>query len=302
MTSTSRLYYRILQWATAAVFLGRAWQHLYWDAPYRALLWDERWMKGIVTNGLGMRWQDYVTSPEVNAFIQNWITGTGIFYLICALAAVFLPRLGKWGRGLMYLGAASLVFLAALYCKEKFFFVGQFFEYTLQIGSPVLLALWTAAPGYQPSRRMVLGIKTAIALTFTCHGLYAFGYYPQPGHFVYMTMSILSVDNEQAALFLQAAGILDFTLSIMLFLPGRAPLYAAAYAVFWGLATTLARPWSALITSGWELMLLQWLHEAVMRLPHFLIPLLLAHYLWASRRNKADRPQPSGMSKPEWAT
>lgn len=302
MAASSRLYYRILQWATVGVFLGRAWQHLYWDAPYRALLWDERWMKGIVTNGLGMRWQDYVTSLEVNAFIQSWITGTGVFYLVCALAAAFLPRLGKLGRWLMYLGAASLVFLAALYCKDKFFFLGQFFEYTLQFGSPVLLALWSARPGYQPSQRMVLGIKIAIALTFTCHGLYAFGYYPRPGHFVYMTMSILSVGNEQAALFLQVAGLLDFVLSIMLFLPGRAPLYAAAYAVFWGLATTLARPWSALITSGWELMWLQWMHEAVMRLPHFLIPLLLTHYLWASAKRKAAHPEPSGVSSREWVT
>lgn len=301
MTANSRLYYRILQWATVGVFLGRAWQHLYWDAPYRALLWDEQWMRGLVERLLGMRWQDYVTSLEVNAFIQNWITGTGVFYLVCALAAVFLPRLGKAGRWLMYLGAASLVMLAALYCKEKFFFVGQFFEYTLQFGSPILLALWSLQPNYSPSRRIVMGIKIAIALTFTCHGLYAFGYYPRPGHFVYMTMRILSVGNEEAALFLKVAGLLDFALSILLFVPGRlAPLYAAAYATFWGLATTLARPWSALLTSGWELMLVQWLHEAVMRLPHFLIPLLLTHYLWMKLKSSKYKPKP--LSDQKWVT
>jgi hypothetical protein len=274
------LYFRILQWATVGVFLGRAWQHLVWDAPYRALLWDESWMRGIIEWGLGMEWQEYVTSLEVNAFIQNWISGTGVFYLLCALGAVFLLRLGKVGRLLMYLGAASLILLAGLYCKEKFFFIGQFFEYTLQFGSPILLAIWAKAPQEGLNKRTVLLIKIAIALTFTCHGLYAFGYYPRPGHFVYMTMSILSVGNAEAELFLKVAGILDFILSILLFLPGRSALYASAYATFWGLATTLARPWSALVTAGWEQMMMQWLHEAVMRLPHFLIPLLLAHWLY----------------------
>ena len=30
----------LLQWATIGVFAGRAYQHLFWDAPYREVIWD----------------------------------------------------------------------------------------------------------------------------------------------------------------------------------------------------------------------------------------------------------------------
>lgn len=304
MQHSSKLYFRLLQLATVGVFLGRGWQHLYWDAPYRELLWDERWMKGIVEHVLGMSWQAYVSSPAVNAYIQAWIDGTGVFYLLCALAAAALPRLGKPARWMMYLGAGSLLLLSALYCKEKFFFIGQFFEYSLQFSSPVFLVLLSRQPDTQPNARLLLAIKIAVALTFTCHGLYAIGYYPRPGHFVYMTMSILGVGDAGAATFLQAAGLLDFLLSVLLFVPGRASLYAAGYAVFWGLATTMARPWAALYSSSLQQTMVQWVHEAVLRFPHFLVPLLVALYLWNKQKRKASKapaPEPLGPRR-EWST
>lgn len=274
----------LVKMAAVSVFLGRAWQHIRWDAPYRALLWDEAWMKVPVEATLGISWREYVSSNVVDAFIDGLVSATGWFYLLCALAALFIGRLGRVGRAILWIGAANLIFLAALYCKEKFLFIGQFFEYTLQWGAPAMLAIISKAPEKEWSPRFVLAVKVAIALTFTCHGLYAVGFYPRPGNFLEMVMNILPLNETGAIHFLNTAGALDFALSIALFLPGRFPLLALAYASFWGLATSIARFWAYFHLEYWDSALLQWLHEAVMRLPHFLIPLALLLCLAGRRR------------------
>lgn len=274
----------LVKMAAVSVFLGRAWQHIRWDAPYRALLWDEAWMKAPVEAMLGISWREYVSSNVVDAFIDGLVSATGWFYLLCALAALFIGRLGRVGRAILWIGAANLIFLAALYCKEKFLFIGQFFEYTLQWGAPAMLAIISKAPEKEWSPRFVLAVKVAIALTFTCHGLYAVGFYPRPGNFLEMVMNILPLNETGAIHFLNTAGALDFALSIALFLPGRFPFFALAYASFWGLATSIARFWAYFHLEYWDSALLQWLHEAVMRFPHFLIPLALLLCLAGRRR------------------
>lgn len=283
--------FRIVQWSAIMVLLGRAWQHIYWDAPYRTLFWDEVWMKWPVENLLGRKWSDYVTDISTDQFIQDLIVGIGWFYLLAAIAAIFVLRLGKWGRGILWLASASLFLLAALYCKEKFFFIGQFFEYTLQFSAPALLAIVAQRDDRSFSPRLILFLKIAIALTFTCHGLYAIGYYPRPGHFVAMTMNILGVQDVGAIRFLQIAGVLDFVLSILIFLPEKWAKPALIYAVIWGLATSVARIWAFFYPETWDTVLLQWLHEAVMRAPHFLGPLALLYYFLSRASNVQSKTQ-----------
>jgi len=68
-------FFRIVQIATVGVFLGRAYQHLFWDAPFRTLLWDQEWMEGIVKGVLGMQWDDYITNISIDESIQRGIHG-----------------------------------------------------------------------------------------------------------------------------------------------------------------------------------------------------------------------------------
>lgn len=274
---TNSSFFKLIQLATIAVFLGRAWQHWRWDAPYRTLLWDEQWMSGIVANLLGMDWATYISSVAVENAIQYGIKGIGLFYLSCAIIAIFIKRIPKLGRYWLGLGAISLIVLAALYCKERFFSIGQFFEYSLQFGSPLLLIYLSTNPTI--SNKLLGLIKVAIALTFTAHGLYALGFYPRPVHFMEMTMNILGVQEEQAIQFLNTAGILDFVISIGLFLPWRWAKYCLAYAVFWGAGTTAARIWAYFDWEWLDYVLVQWLHESVMRFPHFLVPLAVLLFL-----------------------
>ena len=197
-----------VQLATVAVFLGRAWQHIIWDAPYRTLLWDEDWMSGILPWLSSMTYEEFITSVDMDDRIQSWIKGTGWFYLLCAIVAIFIRRIPKILSHLLWLGGLSLVFLAFLYCKEKFFQWGQFWEYSLQFGAPFFLFyLWKEQ---KANERFIFVIKVAIAITFISHGLYALNYYPRPGNFTQMVIDIFGVSEQTAIYFLNLAGILDF--------------------------------------------------------------------------------------------
>lgn len=272
----------IVQIATIAVFLGRAWQHWFWEAPYRTLLWDENWMRPLIEGLFGTSWETYVTTSD--ATIQKFIKSISGFYLICALAAIFIKRWKKVAVIALTIGGCSLIFLAALYCKEKFFHLGQFLEYTLQWSSPFFL-IWLFK-SQEISPKMIFAMKVAVALTFICHGLYAIGYYPRPVGFMEMTMNILPLTNAEAVIFLKIAGVLDFIASVLIFLPGRIGIGAIGYCLFWGFSTTIARIWAHFYPDFLQNLFMQWIHESVFRFPHFLIP--AAILLWQITLNSKD--------------
>lgn len=275
------IIFRLLQWATVALFLGRAWQHLFFDAPFRILLWDEAWMKGIVQGIFKTPWQDYITSLVVDDAIQWSIKGIGIFYLVCALVAAFIGYLPKWVAKLMWFGSFSLLILAFLYCKERFFSIGQFFEYSLQFVSPLLLYFWVYPKWSDKTFRMVM--KIAIACTFICHGLYAINYYPRPGSFVDMVINTLGVSETNAHLFLFMAGLMDFVVGVIIFLPREISRIALGYIVLWGIATTFAR-FTAYVEWDYLQESLQiWTWQVLIRIPHFLIPIALYYFLKARK-------------------
>jgi len=261
------------------LFLGRSWTHIKWDAPFRTLLWDENLLKSFIETNTSFTWTAYVTSPIVDQFIQNLIIGFGWFYLICAFAAIgsfFLRKTPKSLTSLLLhvilsLGGIALVLLAGLYCKEKFYSVGQFFEYSCQFLSPIVLVLLLRSSISR--KRLLLLLKIAIALTFTCHGLYAIGFYPRPGLFVDMTINILHVNEANAILFLKVAGVLDFVLSFLIFVP-RFAKPALLYAILWGSLTALARLVANFYWDSLDHTFGYWFWEMLYRIPHAAFPLL----------------------------
>ena len=176
----------------------------------------------------------------------------------------------------MILGAVSLFFLAGLYCKEKFFSIGQFFEYSIQFSTPIILYILTVKQKF--TSNLILFFKIIIALTFVCHGLYAVNYYPRPGLFMDMTMNILGLSETSAEYFLLAAGWLDFAIGIGVFLPFRYAKFVLIYATIWGFLTTISRIWAHVYFDFFVDSLNQWWFESAYRLPHFLIPLTLFLY------------------------
>ncbi|MBI1223744.1 MAG: hypothetical protein GC192_00790 [Bacteroidetes bacterium] len=263
----------LLKLAAASVFLGRAYQHIFWDAPYTEFLWDGKLMAPVIETITPWTWHEYVTNLAVDATIQKWMVAIGLFYLVCAFACLFYEKMPRWMRWPIWLGVAGQVVLALLYMKEFFFHVGQFFEYTLQFCTPAFLIIYFKKREFSP--RLIFAMKLATALTFTCHGLYAIGYYPRPGVFTSMTMRILGCSESFAINFLTVAGWLDFAVALGIFLPNKWAKWFLLYAAIWGLLTSLAR------TVGnfyWELPLQslhEWAYHTIYRLPHGLIPLIL---------------------------
>ena len=270
----------ILRIAVAALFLGRAWQHIFWDAPFRTIFWDQSIMEGIVTRLTDMDWETYITSMEVNDLINRFVFSIGILYLLCFFSVLYFRQMPRLASTLLKLGSACLFLLAFLYAKEKFYSPAQFFEYTIQWSCPLFLIFAERRKKFTKTEMTML--KVAIALTFTAHGLYAMNVFPRPGIFLDMTMQILGVSQEVAIQFLNVAGMMDLVISVLIFLPFKFAKWGLGYAVMWGLATALARvvaffEWSNALTT-----LHQWLYETVMRMPHFLIPLavlMLLHHV-----------------------
>ena len=274
MIHSEALHVKLLRLAAFSVFAGRAWQHLFWDAPYRELLWDQDIVEPVIGLFSSMTWHDFAASTAVDDGIAGFIIAVGVFYLICAICT-FTVTTGKSLTGILIsAGSVSLAILALLYTKESFYHLGQFLEYTLQFGVPYFLLL-ALKKDPQTEKRLIWLEKLAIALTFSCHGLYALGYYPIPGSFMTMTMNILGTSERQTLLFLQAAGILDFVVAVGCFLPLKWSRYILLYAAFWGLATAIARIWGNFYMEFPIESLRQWLHEVVYRLPHALVPLAL---------------------------
>lgn len=273
MENKSGWFYKWIQISTCLVFLGRAWQHLFFDAPYRELFWDESLMSPLIRNLFGWDWKTYVTSASIDLFFQKFIQGIGVFYLILAGLTCFAQTFKKWLFYLLPIGGLSLVFLAFLYSKAFFWSAGQFFEYSLQFGSPFFFWILLFRPNWKQSLTNL--VVVSIAVTFICHGLYAIGYYPRPALFLTMFMNVFDVSNSQAIVMLNIAAYGDFLVSALLFTGPKWRAYALIYCVIWGFLTAFARIIGNFHIEWWQESLFQWTPEFLYRTPHFLIPLAL---------------------------
>ncbi|GAA4827959.1 hypothetical protein [Algivirga pacifica] len=269
-----------VSWLTISaslLFIGRGIQHIFWDAPFRTFFWDEALLKPVVEGLFRVNWHYYVTSPVMDSWINGMVTGTGVLYIMAAIAVFFLKADQPYkyvAKGIVLFSGVGLFILAVLYSKEKFFQLGQLLEYSAQVGTPFLLLYMT-----QKERKFpVLVAKGLVALTFVCHGLYAVGFYPLPGSFVDMTIQTLHVTEGQAKVFLHIAGVLDFVVAIGIFVP-RVAQTMLLYMAFWGGVTSLAR-----ITGHFQEAFLfdtisYWCPQMLLRVPHALLPLTLYWHL-----------------------
>jgi hypothetical protein len=266
------------------IFIGRAYQYLFFDAPFRALLWDEGLLQPLVEGLFNTPWNDYVTSMKADAWINRIVGFNGILYVIAAFSAIFITSSNK--KYLKYpirIGAFLLVLLSLLSAKDKFYHYGQFFEHAIQFGVPFVLLM--AVNIKSNVKKISLYLKVLIAITFTAHGLYALGYYPIPGYFIDMTISCINVTEDIAVLILNTAGVLDILLSILIFVPKLAK-YALIYAFIWGLMTSLARA-VAFFNADFVLSSFhQSMYLVVYRLSHGVIPLLVYFIDYKLKNNK----------------
>lgn len=264
----------LLKLCVVFIFLGRAYQYLFFNAPFRAILWDESLLKPFIESIFKISWREYATNLTVDKWIQISIKINGVIFLLGALASIYIRTTfnRKFLRILISFGGFLLLLLAYLTLKERFFQHGQFFEHAIQIGLPFTL-LYAIDPRSSIDR-ITLILKILVSLTFVSHGLYAVGIYPVPGHFIDMVIGSLGVSENTAVVILKIAGILDFLISILLFVP-KVSKYALLYAFIWGTITAIAR-----FTSNFDANFIgssfhQTIYLVIYRLPHGLIPLLV---------------------------
>ena len=273
LSMNQKLIITLLKWTCFFIFLGRAYQFIFWDAPFRSVLWDQELMSPIVEGIFNISWQDYATSLSNDDFIQSCIKINGYYYLLCAVSCLIIkPNSYSVLHWIIGFGTVLLVILALLQTKSKFYVFAMFFEHAIQFGTPFLLLYYLKHLSFQ---KLINPLKILTALTFLCHGLYALGvFFPLPANFVTMTINILRTSEDTTKHLLFIAAILDFVIVVGLFIP-KISKQVLLYAVFWGFITALARVWSELVYTDFLLVMHQSLYETVFRFSHGLIPLLL---------------------------
>ncbi|MEO0448249.1 MAG: hypothetical protein AAF191_19460 [Verrucomicrobiota bacterium] len=265
----------ILRLGAFLCFAGWTWVHLYWEGPYGVLLWQESTFA--FAERLGVSWDAFVGTGANDGFVQRWIGRVGWLYLVCTLLTLTVRKGSHVQIAGLFAGSGLLVFLSyAKYVSAKHQ-LPMFIEHGGQMLMPVLLAL-ALSLGVR-HRATVITAMVAFVMTFAGHGAYALGTpYPTPANFYAMTSVILRLDQDLATLFLRIAGILDVVVCVGIFLPFlRRP--SALYAAVWGFLTALARPVAGMSTDLLYWGADQYLHEFVLRAPHYLIPLYL-FFLW----------------------
>lgn len=282
-TTSDRVPVSIIRLGVFLCFAGWTWVHLYWESPYGILLWqDSTWE---LASRLGVNWEEFVGSGAEDGFVQKWLARVGWLYLVCTILTLTVGN-RSWIQMAALLGGSGLVVVLS-YAK---YLAAQsqppmFVEYGGQMLIPVLLVLALALGA---RHRVTIGTAmVAVVMTFAGHGCYALNIWPTPATFYGMTCVSLHVEYETARTLIRIAGVLDVLICIGIFIPPlRRP--CALYAAVWGFLTAIARPVAGM---SWSLNYWgadQFLHEAVLRGPHFLIPLYL-FFAWRKRREEKVR-------------
>ncbi|MBR9803832.1 hypothetical protein GYB59_20030 [bacterium] len=278
-TKRDRVLIAILRLGAFLCLAGWSWVHFYWEAPYGVLVWSDATYE--LAESLGVSWDEYVGTGASDGWVQIWLSRIAWIY-IAATVLTLTVRKGAWLQmaGLVLATGMLTILSYAKYVSAQYQ-LPMFVEHGGQILMPILLVL--ALTFGARHRATVITAIVAFIMTFAGHGSYALGLWPTPSTFYAMTSVVLGVEYEAAQMILRTAGVLDFVICVGILIPATR-LASAAYAVVWGFLTAIARPVAGMSWSLYYWGADQYLHEAVLRAPHWTIPLYL-FLLW----RKTDR-------------
>ena len=289
----SKYWFTILKLSVFLIFFGRAYQFMFFGAPFRAILWDESLLSPILENLTNYTWFEYATSLEVNYWIEFFTKACSFLFLVGAITALFWEKLKViWlKKTIIYIGIGILFFLALSIAKDKNYDVLQIFELFIQISIPVALLFVKHENEVQLDKIKII-LKVALSVTFIAHGLFAIGFIYYPANFVDMTIGILGVTESQAKVFLSVAGVLDVIVAILIYFPKTTKI-ALSYALIWGLLTALAR-----VVFGFNSnFILDSIHDSlfgtIYRLPHGLIAGIILMLMLKTSNKKVEPKQKS---------
>jgi len=277
--ATRNLLLILLRISCFFLFLGRGWEHLYMDAPYRTIFWDQNLLEPYFQL-FNLSWDAYIQNIHVDRIISIGVNIIGLFYLSLAVLSLFIKTTWKKSSVLLILGSLSLVTLSLLFYKAKGYKTGQFIEYSIQWLSPTFLYIFLFTRLKKTWFELLL--KIAVATTFIGHGLFAIGYYPTPNYYSFMFNSCMQflgfkLSPETISTVLWIAGFIDiFIIGIVIFLWKRLAVPVLVYASIWGLLTATARVVAYTYMDPSLHIFMQWMPQTLLRICHGLIPLVLA--------------------------
>ena len=270
-------------------FAGWSWVHYYWEAPYGVLVWNDTTYD--LARRFGVDWDEFVGTGASDGWVQTWLARVVWLYLICMVLTVTVRRRSWFQMAGLVVGTGMLAVLSYAKYASAQRQLPMFIEHGGQMLMPLLLVM---SLSLGPRHRVtVITAVIAVVMTFAGHGSYAFGLWPTPSNFYAMTSVILRVDYDVATAFLRTVGILDFIVCVGIFIPWTRRA-CAAYAVAWGFLTAIARPVAGMSWSLYYWGADQYVHEAVLRSPHWIIPL----YLFVLYRRSPDPLPPSDKENP----
>lgn len=263
-----------LRLAAFLCLAGWTWVHFYWEGPYGILLWHDSTYE--LAMRLGFNWDEFVGTGADDGLVQKWIARIWWLYLVATILTLTVGRRSRF-QMVALVGASGLLVVLSY---AKYVAAQQqppmFIEHGGQMLIPILLVM---ALALGPRHRVTVGTALiALIMTFAGHGCYALGLWPTPATFYAMIAVILDVDYDTSTVILRTAGVLDLLVCVGIFIP-RLRRASVMYAAIWGFLTAAARPVAGM---SWSLNYWgadQFLHETVLRAPHFLIPLYL-FFLW----------------------
>ncbi len=284
-TEQHNFAFQFLRVFIVLLLLGRSYQAFVFDLPFRTVFWDEYMLKDIIESLTSDTWQAYVTNKSfpTDSFIIaiQWCFG-GI-WLLTALGIAFGLTKKRIVQGFIWLSSFLLLTLALCYSKERFWQLGQFFEYAAQVSSPVFF-LWIVTHS-KSITSIHFFIQIAVSITFISHGLYAIGFYPQPDYWLQWCQDVfLFASDRQASVFLIVMGVLDLVAAIGIFIPFLRK-WSLLYCVIWGFMTALARIYCNFDVTIPVTSFLHWWHESAYRILHGGLPLYM-YLTWYKSSSK----------------
>jgi len=264
-----------------SLLVGRAIEHIRWDPPYRAILWNEDILKVFIESILGLNWDVLLTTPEYSNQIQTVIKLCGYFILITLLVFNYYYIVKKVTKFRLLIPIQFILLIYAFcFWLDKGRTAGLFLELFIVTG---YIPAWYI---YSKNKSNIFKNFTTIiiAATFIGHGLYAINFYPAPREFVEMFVESFQMEQPLAIQLLFVFGLLDILCAVLLFFPSIIlKKYALLYMAIWGFITALARLTSYVYIDFFTANLVQWFWEFLIRTPHFILPLILyKHYQKAS--------------------
>ena len=260
----------LLRLGACLCFTGWAWIHFYWEGPYGVLLWHDATYQ--FADWLGVDWDKFVGTGANDGFVQKWISRLWCPFLVSAIFALTV-RKRSWLQ-MACLGLGSMMLMVVSYAKyvESQYQLPMFIEHGGQVLMPVVLVSGLVCGARS---RVTVGVAmVAVVATFAGHGCYACGIWPTPASFFAMMAVILGTEYEVNRSLLFVAGLADFAICLGIFIPflwRPSTIYAAC----WGFLTAVARPVAGMSTELNYFGADQYIHETILRAPHFVLPLYL---------------------------